>query len=222
MSDMKQDQGLARTRFGIFGFCGGLAVGLAIATAQFQYGGSGSFLALQDTPALEYFLAPQSFSELDNAKRLLEAVANQNLIELRQRRMAFSLRTSGNALLPADIIEQQNSIQDLQEAIQRFGGTGQEHAFLRDLLLELKRAKMHDAWLEAYLELLYTQPAHAMTGRFAADAVRISQAAGRYGELLSACAHLAQIPFNFEAKQLAASEIAKAGIHSQLSQVRSQ
>jgi hypothetical protein len=219
---MREGQGSARGRFGLFGFCGGLLVGIVIATVQFQNGGSGSFLALQDTLALEYFLAPQSFSELDNAKHLMKAVADQTLSELRQRRVALSPRLPGKAGPPVDLVELQEWFDELRDAITAFAGTGQENAFRRDLLIELKREQMRDEWLDVYFELLYMQPTHAMTGRFAADAVRISQAAGRYGELLSACDHLTQIPFEFEAKQIAAAEIAIAMKNGQLSQARPQ
>ncbi|MHC1764690.1 MAG: hypothetical protein AB9869_10345 [Verrucomicrobiia bacterium] len=190
------------TRSSVLAFSGGLTFACVMfLIGYYPFSGSAWILRCDETPPLEYFLAPQSFSDVDNTRRLLEAVADQSLSELRQRSVALHLRTGAKVETPEDLVELERILQDLRKGIEAFGSTGQEHGFRNDLLVLLKRHELYDSWLDTYLDLLYRHPTHPSIGRFAQDAIHVSAKAGHRSELAAAYLHLAQIPLEFEVKK---------------------
>lgn len=147
---------------------------------------------------LDYFMPVQSFSEVDNARALLHALAARSLQELRHRRIAAGRPDSANA--GNDLRREQEVdrlIADFQFAIHEFGGTGHEWLFVQDLLWLFKNEARHAEWVTAYLHALYQNPTHEMIERLAPEAVRIAELASRKQEVLTAIDLAREIPDAF-------------------------
>jgi len=154
------------------------------------------------TVALDHLVSAESFSEVEHARAVLDALAvryvenAQCLIaqEVMSRNANSGVRKPGaeRPILAA--------IRMLDEAIPEFRGTGVELRLLRPLLLALKQERFHDRWLDVYLDALYLHPTHELVGVLADEAVAISQAAGREQELAVGFRCLSGIPLDLLAK----------------------
>jgi hypothetical protein len=162
-----------------------------------------STLSTQEIPAVGYFVSTQSFSEVGEAKALLEASAQQFIQELRERpgsgvlplKAAFTSRADG-VNLPYT-----RAVRDLESRIEEFRGTAQELLLSQEMLWLLWRESQYDRFIEVYLTNLYQHPTDRLVGRFAAKALRSCQIAGRENELLQAFHHVSSIPLDFEVKR---------------------
>ncbi|MBI4661911.1 MAG: hypothetical protein HY735_24075 [Verrucomicrobia bacterium] len=160
-----------------------------------------NFMADCQIPGLEYFLTPQTFSEVENAKALLEALSAQFLSESRSKRaVAKAAATDQDSGVVADPTATE-AIHELEQGILEFKGTEQELLIVQDLLWLLKSRQQYDRWIEAYLRVLYQHPTHELVGRFAQDAVLIAKAAGREATVIKAFKHVRSIPLEFNAKR---------------------
>jgi hypothetical protein len=155
-------------------------------------------LARGATVPLDYLAASESFSEVENARATLEGLAAryadaaQSLIAegIMRRSPNFELsQTDSKRPLAA-------AINLLDEVIPEFQGTDMELQLLQPLLYALKQERRHDRWLDVYLDALYRHPTHRVVADLAAEAVVISQAAGREAEFTTALRHLSGIPVN--------------------------
>jgi len=176
-------------------------------------------LSAHQTPTLEYFVPAQSFSEVENTKGILQALADQFLYEVsdsRAQNMTRSPTTGQNGAVREARLG--DTIQALEHAIQEFKGTAQEWLVVQHLLLALKKAGLDDRWLEVYLDALYRHPTHELIGRFATDAVKISRSAQREAEVINAFRHLNTIPFEFDVRRQVEAAALHAGIENPLAQ----
>jgi hypothetical protein len=164
--------------------------------------------ALRDQPAsaqtgeksfgLDYFMPAQSFSEVENARALLHALAARSLQELRHRRIAAGQPDS--MMADKDLRREQEVdrlIADFRSAIHEFSGTGHEWLFVQDLLWLLKNEGRHADWVTVYVHALYQNPTHEMIERLALDAVRMAEHTSRNEEVLEAIALSRAIPDAF-------------------------
>ena len=193
-------------------------------------GGSGYFLrGLHDNPLtmlptslpeLDFFISEQSFSEVANAKALLQALSERYISEVRVLRYLDGTQSSSEvpSPFPADQEPLSVTIDVLQKGVEAFEGTGQELEVAYDLLLTLKSAGQYDRWLEVYLRALYEHPTHGLVEVFARDAVSIGRAVGRESEVVRGFRHLSDIPIEFKAKQRVQQLLAPPGNLGQLSQ----
>jgi hypothetical protein len=166
-----------------------------------------ALLLAQQTPGIDYLSRTCSFSEVDSAKAYLEGVSNRWLIELRQRRYAAGL-LPGNRKRPNQQHSEQ-AINDLLGAIDEFQGTGQEFAFVEDLLAFLNGQEQRNRWVEVYTRLLYQHPTDFRTGALAQRAVAMARAVGREEDVLRAFQHLSDIPLDFGTKEQVSALLGK-------------
>ena len=154
------------------------------------------------TVALDHLVSAESFSEVEQARAVLDALAVR-YVENAQRLIAqevLSHNANSGVRNPSSERPILLAIKMLDEAIPEFRGTGVELRLLRPLLLALKQERFYDRWLDVYLDALYLHPTHELVGVLADEAVAISQAAGREGELTLGFRHLSGIPLDFPAK----------------------
>jgi hypothetical protein len=154
------------------------------------------------TVSLDYLDSAKSFSEVEHARAVLDALAvryvenAQSLIaqELMSRTANFGIELSRSERPMVAAIKM------LDEAIPEFRGTGVELRLLQPLLYALKQERFYDRWLDVYLDALYRHPTHEMVSALAEEAVVISRAAGREKELNSGLRYVSGIPQNSLAK----------------------
>ena len=184
--------------------CGGL--GLA-AVVGYLLGTAGqketSMLAVQQRVPFEFYLNEDSFSEIENTKAKLEALAVEFLTDLRLRHDGSILGPAASEHKnPSYAVQAEKARAELQNGIQQFKGTEQEMSLTQELLLLLKRQKLLDRWMDVYLGALYAHPTDALIGRYAKDAVTIGEAVGRQEDLMNAFDVLRRrIPLDFPAKE---------------------
>jgi hypothetical protein len=170
-----------------------------------------SALTAAENAGADYFLTVRSFSEVDNARALMEAIALRSLNDLRTRRIATRPTPADSVAPDTDRDEQLAAIvRDFRAAIREFGGTGQEMLFVRDLLGIFKREGWHEEWISLYLDHLYRDPTHEWIGHTAREALVIGKAAQREQEVFDALNHLRRIPLEFEAKPAIESVLASS------------
>jgi hypothetical protein len=154
------------------------------------------------TVALDYLASAKSFSEVEHARAVLDALAMryvekaQGLIvqEIMSRNPSFGIRQSSSERPTAAAIKM------LDEAIPEFQGTGAELKLLQPLLYALKQERFYDRWLDVYLDALYRHPTDEKVNALAEEAVVISQAVGRERELTTGLRYVSGIPLNFPTK----------------------
>ena len=154
------------------------------------------------TVALDQVVSAESFSEVEQTRAVLDALA-RHYVERAQGLIAQEVmrrNTHSDARQTGDERPSQTAIKLLDEAIPEFRGTGAEPQLLRSLLFALRQERLHDRWLDVYLDALYRCPTDDLVSAFAEDAVAISQAAGRAAELMAGLNHLNDIPLNYVAK----------------------
>lgn len=175
--------------------CGGYYVGALREPAL-------SHLPANATVALEHLVSADSFSEVAQARAVLDALADR-YVEYAQ--MLMVQEHPGPSVSPVGPeanreTPQPAAIQLIEEAVAEFEGTGAERRFVPTLLSALKRAGLHDRWLDLYLRTLYESPAHPSVGVRADEAIWMGQAAGREEEVVTAFRHLLDIPLEFTTK----------------------
>jgi hypothetical protein len=145
--------------------------------------------------SLDYFMPVQTFSEIENARAVLHALAARSLQELRYRRIEAGRPDPGQPE-PNPVRDEQITrlIRDFHSAIGDFTGTGHEWLFVRDLLGLLRNEQRHDEWIDLYLQAFHRHPTHDLILRLVPDALRIGQAAHREDDILEAVAFLQVIP----------------------------
>ena len=154
------------------------------------------------TVPLDYLASAKSFSEVEHAKAVLDALAvryvekAQGLItqEIMSRNPSFGIRQSSSErpILAA--------INLLDEVIPEFKGTGEELQLVQPLLYALKQERFYDRWLDVYLDALYRHPTHETVSSLSEEAVVISQAVGRERELTTGLRYVSGIPLHFPTK----------------------
>ena len=159
---------------------------------------------------LDCFLTVRSFSEVENARALMKALASRSLQDLRTRRIATQRAPSAAVSVTDREAQLTGIIADFRAALREFEGTGQELLFVQDLLAIFKREGRHDEWVSLYLEHLYRDPTHELFGRMAREALMIGKAARREPEVFEALNHLRCIPLEFEAKPTVESVLASS------------
>lgn len=161
-----------------------------------------STLPARGQVGLDYFLTVKSFSEVEQARAVLEALAAryvqqaQDLIaqEIMDRGgVTAATATGGERPIRA-------AIRLLEEGLVEFEGTGPQMRLLPTLLYALKREGLHDRWLELYLRLLYEHPTHELVAELAPEAVSLSRAVGREQELAAGFQHVCGVPFDDRVK----------------------
>jgi GNAT superfamily N-acetyltransferase len=151
------------------------------------------------TVGLDYLVAEKSFSEVEHARAVLEALAAR-YVENAQGLIAQELmsRTANFGIEPSrserPIVA---AIKMLDEAIPEFRGTGVELRLLEPLLYALKQEGFYDRWLDVYLDALYRHPTDEGVMSLAEEAVAISQGVGRERELTAGLRYVSGIPADF-------------------------
>lgn len=150
-------------------------------------------------PGLDYFLGAPTFSEVHNAKDLLQALATRELHETRAR---FSLlrateQAGRGSTSGSGTTRFREAIASLEQAIDDFEGTDQQLLLVQELLWFLKWERRYQKWMDVYLLALYRHPGHDVVGRMAEDALVVARLAAREAELREAFAHLLRIPLEF-------------------------
>jgi len=154
------------------------------------------------TVALDYLVSAKSFSEVEHARAVLDALAAryaenaQGLIaqQIMSRTANFGIRQ------PSSERPMVAAIKMLDEVLPEFRGTGVELQLLQPLLYALKQERFYDRWLDVYLDALYRHPTHEMVSNLIEEAVVISQAVGREPELTTGLWYLSRIPLDFPRK----------------------
>ena len=165
------------------------------------------------------YQSPQSTSEIKNAQAALNTLAQQYLIKVKvERRTMLSVSGAGlQAGSHPSTIREAQLIEQIVYGISEFKGTEQELCLVQELLLLFESEKRLDRWLDVYLRALYEHPTEVRINRFVGEAVRISKATRREGELLAAFEYLDRIPFDFSAKDQARACLIPSGLPVELS-----
>jgi hypothetical protein len=156
--------------------------------------------------------APQSFSEVENAKALLLALSEQFKAEIYTERIANHAKAALDTEAGKPVVEPRllEISQQLEGGVAEFSGTDQELVLVETLLRVLQKAKLYDRWTEVYLSALYQHPTDPMIGRLAAEAISVSKAAGREKDILNGFEHLSNIPMDFTVKSQVGAELVHA------------
>ena len=178
----------------------------ALRPATASYSSADTRLSVDD------LYAPQSFSEIENAKALLTALSHQVVTGIQAERVAnhaqaaLSSRTGNPVVEPYTLAV----IKKFEQSVIEFEGTEQKLYLVQPFLAVLKTAKLYDRWIEVYLNALYRHPTHAMVGRLAAEALVVSKEVGRQGEVLNAFEHVSRIPMKFGMQAQIRTELVRA------------
>jgi hypothetical protein len=166
-------------------------------------GTSMSLVPREQVPPLDDYFAPQSFSEAENAKALLDALANRYLagVLIQCSSRLYQPPAKGAAREPNRKNDWTEIIKMIDKGVEEFEGTPQQLHLLEALLFALKHEQLYDRWIEVYLRVLYEHPTHHLVGEFAKEAIIVGRATGREAEILTAFRHVSNIPLDFEAKQ---------------------
>lgn len=150
------------------------------------------------TPAgqIDPHVAWRSFSEVDLARVTLETIAQEYIVQAQARiaRALLDRNAAGGRDTIASRQALQEAIEQLEEALAEFRGTGLEPELMRPLLLALKHTGNLHRWLDLYLEAAYRFPTHPLAADFRRDAVSFSQNLGREADLQRALSYLQQVP----------------------------
>lgn len=172
-----------------------------------------------EIPRLEYFASASSFSEVEQMRAQLRALARRYLYSM-QIRQVEALRHSPLGSAPKLILNNHartpagspgrpslgaapssDLAREVRDMIQEFRGTGEEPVLTQGLLTLLASERAYGQWLDHYLELLYRRPTEEVVCHQADTAVAAGNATGRLGEVLAAFRHVSRIPLEFEGKR---------------------
>lgn len=161
-----------------------------------------SFLPKDATVALNYRVTADSFSEVAQARAVLDALADRYVEDAQMMIVRDGMKR------PA-IHEDQGAsterwlsaaIRMLEEAVVEFEGSSEELQLLPTLLGALKREQRPDRWLDVYLQALYEHPTHQVIGRLAQEALMVGRNVGREAEVTTALRFVTAIPLEFDSK----------------------
>jgi hypothetical protein len=161
---------------------------------------SAARVSFQDVCSLDYFISWKSFSEIDGAKALLQAAAEQ-IIQAMQTRLVVGIVPVSNVTKEIKAIHFGKAIGTMDREIEYFKGSAQELLLVKELLSLLHREGNYNRWLEVYLKALYEHPTDELVGECADQALHTSKLLERELEVRKAFQHVCDIPFDFEAKQ---------------------
>jgi len=158
--------------------------------------------------------APQGFgseslSEVENAKRTLQALSRRCVAEAAPQGSAKANTLAGQKSL-------KGAIERLEEGRQEFRGAEPELVVAEGLLKTLKNAGQSNRWMAVYLDVLYRHPTSDLVGRLAKEAAQMSSATGRQDDLAAAFMHVCGIPIEFDGKQHVEFALAQLGRENQL------
>jgi hypothetical protein len=154
-------------------------------------------LSKEATPQVDYLIGAQSFSRIENTKTTLEGLCRRVCLEARTKLLTPKYSGSSSSQETECLA---SVIRALEQGMHEFEGTEQELELVQELLVTLKRAEHFDRWLDVYLKTLYEHPTHPVPLHFAQEALAVSHAVGRQGEVLAGLRHLLTIPLDFDGK----------------------
>ena len=162
-----------------------------------------AMLLPSEVPFLHAYVAKRSFSEIRNAKADLEELGARYVMAVAIRRQIDTRWSAAGGTVPDSHVEPHlaGAIEELEQGMQEFRGTGQEFILARELLKALKKSRKYDRWLEVYLDILYEHPTQPLIGCLASDAIVAAKATGSEDVLVAGFEHLTAIPLEFEAKE---------------------
>lgn len=176
--------------------------------------GAGSASPLAVVPRTEYFASADSFSEVDQTRTRLRALALQYLywVQVRDVVNVQGMRVTGRtASLPAAEVHAR-ARRELEEGLGEFRGTGEEPVLTHGLLLLLASEGDHARWVEVYLDLLYRRPTEPLVGQMAPTALVMGRACGRLNAVLEGFRQVTHVPLDFEAKHRVQAALASGVI----------
>lgn len=178
-----------------------MAGGAGFALRGFVSGSGGTSL-LAVVPRPEYFASADSFSEVDQTRTRLQALALRYLywVQVRDVEGVQGVRAAGRAGDISTAEVHARARRELEEGLVEFRGTGQEPVLTHGLLLLLASQGDPVRWVEVYLDLLYRRPTETLVGQMAPTALVMGRACGRLDAVLEGLRHVAQLPLDFEAK----------------------
>jgi hypothetical protein len=160
------------------------------------------FVPLSSVPELDYFVADDSFSEIQNAKATLTGLSARFLTELQiYRYVQLNAREGKPKAVNSHCLAYGGQmIAQLERGIEEFSGTEEELTLTRDLLRVLRADGRYDQWLRTYLCLVYTHPTNSLVGSCAGEAIEIGERLGRRQEVIDGLEHVISIPLDFQNK----------------------
>ncbi|MCL4177852.1 MAG: hypothetical protein KJ072_08915 [Verrucomicrobia bacterium] len=158
-----------------------------------------SQLTTDSMVALEYLVSEESFSEIERAGAVMDALAIRYAQQAQQIMAQDFLRRRTPTWEPhASSVG--TAIRLLEEAMAEFRGTRQELTLLAPLLYALKHQRLYDRWLDCYLDVLYRHPTADRVLELTDDALRIGNAVDREAEVTAAMQWMLRIPRNVQPK----------------------
>jgi len=136
----------------------------------------------------DYYINAKSFSEIENAKAVVQGLADQFLDDWRHRRVADLRRHSAQARNGSDPAEM------LRRGLEELGDNPAEDKMEKELLRFLRQSGEQDEFLDEYLKMAYLHPAYASVPAFSEAALSASQSTGREYEYAEVMRHHAAIP----------------------------
>jgi hypothetical protein len=159
-----------------------------------------SELTADSLVALEYLASAESFSEIERAGVLMDALAIRYAQQAQQMMAQDFLRRRAVAWEPQQDNAVRTAISLLEEAQAEFRGMRQELTLLGPLLYALKHERLYDRWLDCYLDVLYRHPTADRVLELTDDALRIGNAVDREAEVTAAMQWMLRIPRNGQPK----------------------
>jgi hypothetical protein len=140
-----------------------------------------------------------TFSEIDNAKCVLQALSSRCVAQV-----ATTCRSSAAGEIQGDKEARKpltGAINQLEAGLQEFRGAEPELVVAEGLLRTLSKAGEASRWMAVYLDLLYRHPTSELVARLAKEATVLSKSTGRRQDLSLGFEHLCRIPLEFDGKQ---------------------
>lgn len=145
--------------------------------------------------ALEDLVAIESFSEVENQRARLTALAQQAVTEVRQHS-----RKDSEVRAYASSWALEAAQAEAASRADEFRGTEQEVLLRTEQLFILGKVGLHQEWLETYLRTLYGHPLDSFGVIWAKPALAKAHALGREEEVWAALRHLSEVPYEFEGR----------------------
>jgi hypothetical protein len=140
--------------------------------------------------------ASDSFSEVDQARDALGALSMRYITHA--QRLMLSTKRPATPDLPGSATGVSAPVPEavavLEDAANGFRGTGSEVQITRNLLMALKRERLHSRWVDVYLDLAHRQPMEPMVVELGSQALEIARFTGRTREVTAALEHIAASP----------------------------
>lgn len=140
--------------------------------------------------------ASDSFSEIDQARDALGALSLRYITHA--QRLMLSTKRPTNPEGPGSATRVSAPVPEavavLEDAATGFRGTGSEVQITRNLLMALKRERLHPRWVEVYLDLAHRQPMEPMVVELASQGLEVARLTGRTREVTAALEHVAASP----------------------------